>query len=116
VKDCLTMRSIEAERLAERLSEVLDEVQAGEATLVTRKGQVIARLEPVGALPLRELPPELADSIRGLLTSGRLIWGGKLPDGADDFVPVELTPGPTISDIIVAQRRGLGADGSALSR
>ena len=104
------MREIGIRALRERLGAVLSQVRAGESVIVTSNGEPIARIEPVR--------PDVPEDVRDLLESGLAMWGGQ---PLEDFDPVEITPGPSVSDILLAQRgpanpyaRSAGAD--AVSR
>ena len=89
-----SIHEIGVRALRERLSQVLEAVQAGQSVLVTHNRKPIARIEPVYG----DAPPD----VRRLLETGRAKWsGGRLAP----FEPVELVGvGPTVSEILLAQR------------
>ena len=101
-----SVQEIGVRALRERLSQVLESVQAGQSVLVTHNRKPIARIEPVRA----DAPPE----VRRLLETGRAKWsGGRLAP----FEPVELVgDGPTVSEILLAQRGETVTRGAAPRR
>ncbi len=87
------MQEIGVRALRERLSHVLGQVRAGESVIVTSNGEPIARIEP--------MRPDVPDDVRDLLDSGLATGSG---EPWEDFEPVEIAPGPSLSDILLAQR------------
>jgi prevent-host-death family protein len=87
------MRELGVRALREHLSEVLGQVQTGETILVTNNGKAVARIEPARI--------DAPDDVRRLVDGGRATWGGQQ---LEDFEPISLTPGPPVSDILLAQR------------
>lgn len=92
------MRRVGVRALREQLTRVLADVQTGETVIVLRRGQPVARIEPVY--------PGAPVEVRRLLATGRASWSGQ-PLGP--LEAVELAPGPAVSDILLAQR-GRGGD------
>ena len=89
-----SIQEIGVRALREKLSQVLESVQAGQSVLVTHNRKPIARIEPVYG----DAPPDVGR----LLQTGRAKWGG---GRLADFEPVGLVgDGPTISEILLAQR------------
>lgn len=90
------MGEIGVRALRLELSRVLDRVRAGETVVVTRGGEPVAKIVPVQSV----LPPELEE----LIQAGRATWGGGSLSLRE---PIPLVgEGPTVSEILVAQRRG----------
>jgi prevent-host-death family protein len=87
------MQEIGVRALREHLSQVLGQVRAGESVIVTSNGEPIARIEPVR--------PDMPEDVRELLASGLATGSG---EPLEDFEPIEITPGPSLSDILLAQR------------
>jgi prevent-host-death family protein len=87
------MQEIGVRALRERLSHVLGQVRAGQSVIVTCNGEPIARIVPI--------QPDAPDDVRDLLATGLATWGGQ---PLEDFEPVEITPGPSLSEILLAQR------------
>lgn len=80
--------------LKTHLSAYLARVQAGETLLVTSNGKPVARLEPIENV---SLPP----AVEALHQAGRLHGEGR---PVTFGYTVELTPGESISEKIVAER------------
>ena len=76
------------------LSAYLERVKAGETVVVTHRGRPIARLEPLRPL---SLPPHL----EALCRAGKVHWTGR-PTSISPGV--QMTPGPSIADKIMAER------------
>jgi antitoxin (DNA-binding transcriptional repressor) of toxin-antitoxin stability system len=80
------MKTVGVRELKNRLSEYIRRARAGEAVLVTDRGQIVAELGPPGeAGSDRQLPVGLsALARRGLLTVGA-------PGDEDDYPPLPRT-------------------------
>lgn len=75
------------------LSGYLRKVEAGDSFVVTDRGRAVARLSP----------PDIPEGILRLMREGKLVWSGRKPD-FDRFPLVKLGPGPTLSEILIADR------------
>ena len=75
------------------LSAYLRKVEAGDSFVVTDRGRAVARLSP----------PDISEGILRLMREGKLVWSGRKPD-FDRFPLVKLGPGPTLSEILIADR------------
>jgi antitoxin (DNA-binding transcriptional repressor) of toxin-antitoxin stability system len=81
------VREIGVRALRMTLSQVLADVRAGEAFVVTQNGAAVARIEP--------LRPSLPPSLRSLIDAGRASWGGT---AAELMEPATLVgEGPTVA-------------------
>ena len=90
------MREIGVRALRQELSEVLERARAGETGVGTRDGVPIAKIVPAQS----PLPPPL----EGLIRSGRATWGGgRLSLGEPQPL---VGSGPTVTEILLAQRQG----------
>jgi prevent-host-death family protein len=84
--------------LRENLRSYLDRVKDGEELLVTERGKPIARI----------LEPESHEATRA-----RLIREGRVIPAKEPWTPIDvdslpdLGPGPTLSEIVIAMRRGV---------
>ncbi len=83
--------------LRENLRSWLDRVKAGEEVVVTERGKAIAQLTPLG--PSRRKLEELIEL--GIVRPPRRAKRHRI----DLSSLPELGPGPTLSDIVIAQRR-----------
>lgn len=75
------------------LSAYLRKVEAGDSFVVTDRGRAVARLSP----------PDIPEGILRLMREGKLVWSGRKPD-FDRFPLVKLGPGPTLSELLIADR------------
>ena len=92
------MKEISVRELKDRLSEHLRAVKGGDSIVVTSHRKPVARLSPVA--------PQSGSGIQRLIAEGQAIWNGKKPRGAGRRGPVKLHgSGPTISDMVLADRR-----------
>ncbi|MGH3073234.1 MAG: type II toxin-antitoxin system Phd/YefM family antitoxin [Gaiellaceae bacterium] len=84
--------------LRENLRSYLDQVKNGDEVLVTERGRPIARI----------VEPESHEATRArLIREGRVIPAKEpWPDIDVDALP-DLGPGPTLSEIVIAMRRGV---------
>lgn len=80
--------------LKTHLSAYLEQVKAGEIVVVTSRGKPIARLEPIQA-------PSLPPHIEALWRAGKVRWSGRR---ATVPIGVNMTPGESIVDKIIAER------------
>lgn len=84
--------------LRENLRSYLERVKAGDELLVTDRGKPIARI----------LEPESHEATRA-----RMIREGRIKPASRPWTPIdvdklpELGPGPTLSEIVIAMRRGV---------
>ena len=84
--------------LRENLRSYLDQVRNGDELLVTDRGKPIARI----------LEPESHEATRA-----RLIREGRIKPAKEPWTPIDveklpdLGPGPTLSEIVIAMRRGV---------
>lgn len=83
--------------LRENLRSWLDRVKAGDELIVTERGRAVAQLKALD--PPRSKLEELIE-----LGIVRPATGPKLRIDVSSLP--ELTPGPTLSDIVIEQRRG----------
>lgn len=84
-------------QLRENLSSYLDRVEDGAELLVTERGRVVARV----------LPPETNEQIRERLFRQGTLTPARRPKQPIDVSKLpKLPPGPTLSDIVIAMRRG----------
>lgn len=83
--------------LRENLRSWLDRVKAGDRIIVTERGRAVAQLQTLD-------PPK--SKLEELIELGivRPASGPKLRIDVSSLP--ELTPGPTLSDIVIEQRRG----------
>ena len=88
------MREIGVRALRMTLSQVLADVRAGEAFVVTQNGAAVARIEP--------LRPPLPPSLAALIDTGRASWGGTA--GGLPPPPALVGDGPTVAEILLRQR------------
>jgi prevent-host-death family protein len=76
------------------LSAYLRRVHKGESLLVTDRGKPVARLSP----------PDIPEGILRMMREGKLTWSGRKPDFSQ-LPRVRLRgKGPTLSDMIIAER------------
>ena len=84
--------------LRENLRSYLEQVKNGDELLVTERGKPIARI----------LEPESHEATRA-----RLIREGRIKPAKEPWTPIDvdklpdLGPGPTLSEIVIAMRRGV---------
>lgn len=86
------MREIEIEQLKSATSALIDEVEGGAVLTVTRSGEPVAYITPIGMSP----------GIARLVATGRLHWSGRKP-----VSPVAGDPrgeGPSASESVVEDR------------
>lgn len=92
------MKEISVRELKDRLSEHLRAVKGGRSIVVTSHKKPIARLSPVAA--------RSASGIQHLIAEGHATWNGKKPKGAGRRGLLKLHgSGPTMSDMVLADRR-----------
>jgi prevent-host-death family protein len=89
----MTSRAIGVRELRQHLNEVLTRVETGETILVTNNGRMVARIEPARAAA--------PDEVLALLDAGGASWSGQ---PLEDFEPIVVEPGVSISDVLLAQR------------
>ncbi|HXI17949.1 MAG TPA: type II toxin-antitoxin system prevent-host-death family antitoxin [Chloroflexota bacterium] len=99
-------RTVGVRELREHLSRVLEEVRAGQSVTVTHHGEPVASIEPVRA--------SVPEGLRRLLASGKVTWSGKPLRHMQPAVSLMDDGGPTVSDILLAQRGPRGGDDPAL--
>jgi prevent-host-death family protein len=91
------MKEISVRELKDRLSEHLRAVKGGHSIVVTSHKKPVACLSPVA--------PQSGGSIQHMIAAGYATWNGKKPRGAGRRGPLKLHgPGPTISDMVLADR------------
>lgn len=93
------MASVTVRVLKDELSEYLRRAEAGERVLVTRDGKPIAVLTSVAEGSLGDPEAALARLVAAGLLARVPTPLGALP------APVELGPGPLLSEIVVEDRR-----------
>ena len=69
-----TMKTVGLRELKNRLSEYVRQVRAGQAVVVTDRGQVVAELRPPGQPPPG---PRVDTAVAGLVNRGLLILGSR---------------------------------------
>lgn len=89
------MEQVGVRKLRDHLSRYLQKVKDGAELEVADRGQVIARVVPVGA-------PAVPSGIAALVREGAATWSGGKPRGAKR--PLVL-PGRSVSDLVIADRR-----------
>ncbi len=102
------MSEVAVHMLKNSLSAVLEKVQAGEEAIITSHRKPIAKIVALNA-PLRMgALPKAANGAPSLPAIAGVTWrtGRFKPQ---DFAPIVLAGnGPSVADILVAQRRGPG--------
>lgn len=84
--------------LRENLKAYLDRVKAGDEVIVTDRGKTVARI----------VPPETHEQLRERLIRQGTITPAKRPKQPIDISKLPtLPPGPSLSDIVIAMRRGV---------
>jgi prevent-host-death family protein len=92
------MVTVPIEDLRERLDRYLQCVRDGEAVVVTEQGRAIARIEPVCD------DETLPEGLRQMVAEGLASWSGQRPKLPETRIKLR-GPGPTISDIVIENRR-----------
>jgi prevent-host-death family protein len=89
--------TLDAKDLKERLEAILDQVAKSASVTITREGEPIARLVPLGSL---------RDRLNMLQQQGFLHWSGRKPDWTGLPIPsdIEEHKGKSISDLILDDR------------
>jgi prevent-host-death family protein len=80
--------------LRQNLSVYLRRIEAGETLEVTEHGRPVARLTP--------LPPQRMSVLDRLIAEGKVIPG--TGGNAADWEPVDIGPGPTLSEVLQQMR------------
>lgn len=95
------MKTVGVRELKNRLSEYIRQVRAGEAVLVTDRGQVVAELTPPGTIPSDSAVPPglLALAKRGLVSVGA-------PPTEDLYPPMRRTRRRRPSTELLNEERG----------
>ena len=84
--------------LRENLSSYLDRVAEGDELLVTQRGRLVARI----------VAPETNEQIRERLFRQGTLTPARRPKQPIDVSKLpKLPPGPSVSDIVIAMRRGV---------
>jgi prevent-host-death family protein len=86
------MREVEIEQLKSATSALIDEVEGGAVLTVTRCGEPVAYITPIGMSP----------GIARVVATGRLQWSGRKP-----VLPVAVDPtgdGPTAAQSVIGDR------------
>lgn len=87
-------QTVGVRELKSSLSAFLRRVGDGESLIVTDRGRPVARLSP----------PDIPEGILRMMREGRLSWSGRKPD-LSRLPTVRLRgDGPTLSDMIIAER------------
>jgi prevent-host-death family protein len=84
--------------LRENLRSYLARVKAGDELAVSERGTVIARVVPAGSDD---------DHIARLIRQGTITPAKLAKQPIDPSTLVDLGPGPSLSDIVIAMRRGV---------
>ena len=92
------MTTVGLRELKERLSDYIARVRGGEVVVVTHRNQPVAQLVPLGSSP-----PEV-DELRSLAAQGVIRWSGGKPRGFPSGEGPTLLSGPTVSDLVIAER------------
>jgi prevent-host-death family protein len=84
--------------LRENLSSYLDRVEAGDEVIVTERGRTVARI----------LAPETDEALHErLIRQGTITPAKRAKQPIDISKLPKLPPGPSLSDIVIAMRRGV---------
>jgi prevent-host-death family protein len=103
------MSEVAVHMLKNSLSAVLEKVQAGEEAIITSHRKPIAKIVALNA-PLRTgALPKAANGAPNMPAIAGVTWRtGRFK--LKDFAPIVLAGnGPSVADMLVAQRRGPGA-------
>jgi prevent-host-death family protein len=110
---CIPMSEVAVHMLKNSLSAVLEKVQAGEEAIITSHRKPIAKIVALNA-PLRMgALPKAAKAAPNMPAIAGVTWrtGRFKPQ---DFAPIALKgTGPSVADMLVAQRRGQNTAGGA---
>jgi prevent-host-death family protein len=90
------MDTVGIRELKTHLSHHLKRVRSGARLLVTERGRVIARIDPVDT-------PHGLEWAHTLVTAGQAHWSGGKPTGCRH--PVSTTGGRTVSAVVLQERR-----------
>jgi prevent-host-death family protein len=106
------MQEVAVHMLKNSLSAVLEKVQAGDEAIITSHRKPIAKIVALNA-PLRSGHAKKAATAQAMPAIAGVTWRKGRFD-PKDFAPVALAgSGPSVADVLVAQRRGHSGPGGA---